>query len=83
MPTYEYECESCDHKFELFQQMTDKPREKCPECGGKVVRLIGAGGGLIFKGAGFHANDYSKSTCPVSDKGDPPPCCSGECPAKS
>jgi predicted nucleic acid-binding Zn ribbon protein len=31
---------------------------KCPECGGKAKRLIGSGGGIIFKGSGFYATDY-------------------------
>ena len=83
MPTYEYECSDCGHKFELFQQMSDEPSDKCPECGGRVKRLIGMGGGLIFKGSGFHANDYGKPSCPASGNGEKPPCCSGECPVES
>jgi putative FmdB family regulatory protein len=58
MPTYEYECRRCGHTFERFQAMTDAPVRKCPECGGRVRRLIGAGAGIIFKGSGFHATDY-------------------------
>ena len=59
MPTYEYECEACGHAFELFQSMTDPVRKKCPECGKlKLIRLIGAGAGLIFKGSGFYITDY-------------------------
>lgn len=60
MPTYEYECQKCQHKFEIFQSMTAKPLDKCPKCGGKVKRLIGSGGGIIFKGSGFYATDYRK-----------------------
>ncbi|MCM8829725.1 MAG: zinc ribbon domain-containing protein [Candidatus Omnitrophica bacterium] len=58
MPTYEYECTKCGHRFEKFQKMTDKPVSKCPECKGKVKRLIGLGGGVIFKGAGFYTTEY-------------------------
>ena len=59
MPTYEYECEGCGHKFEQFQSMTAKPTRVCPECGKrKVKRLISAGAGMIFKGSGFYATDY-------------------------
>ena len=58
MPTYEYKCTECGHKFELFQSMTDKPVRKCPVCSGKVERLIGVGAGLIFKGSGFYSTDY-------------------------
>ena len=58
MPTYEYECEKCGHRFELFQSMSEEPRKRCPKCRGKVRRLIGTGAGMIFKGAGFYATDY-------------------------
>ncbi|MCM8782222.1 MAG: zinc ribbon domain-containing protein, partial [Candidatus Omnitrophica bacterium] len=61
MPTYEYECQTCGHKFELFQKITDIPHKKCPECKRNTAkRLISTGGGLIFKGAGFYATDYRK-----------------------
>lgn len=58
MPTYEYYCTACGHEFELFQKMTDAPRKRCPRCGRKVVRKIGAGAGVIFKGSGFYGTDY-------------------------
>ena len=58
MPTYDYECDKCKHKFDAFQSMTAKHLKKCPECGGKVTRLIGTGSGVIFKGTGFYHTDY-------------------------
>lgn len=58
MPTYEYECQKCGHEFERFQSMTDAPLKRCPECRGKVVRKIGTGAGLLFKGNGFYITDY-------------------------
>jgi len=60
MPTYEYECKSCGHQFELFQKITDKPAQKCPKCGGEVKKLISSGAGLIFKGSGFYITDYAR-----------------------
>ncbi len=63
MPTYDYKCEICGYKFEEFQKMSDSPVEVCPECGGKVKRVIGGGSGIIFKGSGFYVNDYGKSSC--------------------
>ena len=33
MPTYEYECLATKKRFEQFQNMTDAPLAKCPECG--------------------------------------------------
>lgn len=59
MPTYDYKCNECGHRFELFQSMRDKPIRKCPECGKSAVeRLIGVGAGIIFKGSGFYETDY-------------------------
>ena len=52
MPTYEYECEKCGNHFEEFQQMVDKPVDTCPDCSGKVRRLIGMGAGVIMKSSG-------------------------------
>lgn len=64
MPTYEYECAHCGHKFELFQNINDKPLSMCPKCAKKVKRLIGSGSGIIFKGTGFYATDYRKKSPP-------------------
>jgi len=58
MPTYEYECIACRHKFDVFQRITEKLLKRCPKCDGKVRRLIGKGAGIIFKGSGFHQTDY-------------------------
>ena len=59
MPTYEYRCRACGHEFERFQKISEPPVRRCPECGKRrVERLIGAGGGLVFKGPGFYATDY-------------------------
>ncbi len=59
MPTYEYQCGSCEHTMEAFQSITAKPLRKCPECGKlKLKRLLGTGAGLIFKGSGFYETDY-------------------------
>lgn len=62
MPTYEYECSKCGKKFDLFQMMKDDPIKKCPDCKGKVDRLLGGGSGIIFKGTGFYETDYKKKT---------------------
>mgnify|MGYP006303359367 CR=1 FL=1 len=62
MPTYEYECKSCGHRFDAFQSMSEDPLDTCPECKGQVQRLIAAGAGIIFKGSGFYATDSRKSS---------------------
>lgn len=77
MPTYEYECEACGHRFERFQQMSARPVRKCPECGGRVRRLIGSGAAIIFKGPGFYATDY-RNVGPSC--GRERPCCGRDTP---
>jgi putative FmdB family regulatory protein len=57
MPTYEYKCTECTHQFEVFQSMRDEPVSVCPECGGRVKRLLSGGAGVIFKGSGFYSTD--------------------------
>jgi len=78
VPTYEYRCQACSHTFEKFHNITDKPISKCPKCGHKVQRLIGAGAGVIFKGSGFYATDYSKNTSPACGRDSP--CCDRDVP---
>lgn len=59
MPTYDYECDACGHKLEVFQSITAEPLTKCPECGKKKLRrLLGTGAALMFKGSGFYTTDY-------------------------
>ena len=67
MPTYEYICLMCGHKFEKFQSMKEEKLKDCPKCKGKVKRLIGAGAGTIFKGSGFYQTDY-KNVSNAADK---------------
>jgi len=87
MPTYEYECKSCGHGFEIFQSMSEQPLKDCPKCGGEVRRLIFGGTGVIFKGSGFYVTDKSKSqktadTKTESKKDAAPSSPCSECPNK-
>jgi putative FmdB family regulatory protein len=56
MPTYEYECQDCNCRFERRQRFTEEPITVCPECGGSTHRVPCAVG-IIFKGAGFYCTD--------------------------
>jgi putative FmdB family regulatory protein len=59
MPTYDYECSACEHRFEHFQKITDDPLAVCPKCKRKkLIRLFGTGAAVVFKGSGFYQTDY-------------------------
>jgi putative FmdB family regulatory protein len=67
MPTYDYVCRACEHRFEHFQSMQEARLRKCPECGKlRLERLIGAGAGILFKGSGFYETDYKRKAPPPS-----------------
>ena len=83
MPTYEYECETTGRRFEVFQQMSDEPLKECPECGEAVRRLIGTGGAVIFKGSGFYATDYAKSSATRPSCGRGQTCCGRDVPCQT
>ena len=57
MPTYVYRCKNCEHQFETVQKINDEPLTQCPECAGKLARLLFPPV-ISFKGSGFHINDY-------------------------
>ena len=62
MPTYEYLCKKCGNTFEEFQSMSEEPLTRCPKCGtDNLARVMGTGGGIIFKGSGFYTTDYRKT----------------------
>lgn len=75
MPTYQYACKECDHRFEAVQSFSDASLTECPECTGPLRKLYGAVG-VIFKGSGFYRTDSrseskssSSSTKSNSDSG--------------
>lgn len=80
MPTYEYQCKTCGHRFDYFQSISSDPLTHCPveECiqedparkgTGEVVRRISAGAGLVFKGEGFYLTDYARKKTSPSGSG--------------
>ena len=68
MPTYEYLCRVCSHRFETWQKMTDDPLTTCPECGGTIRRVLFPAG-VVFKGSGFYKTDHNSSGSVVSENG--------------
>ena len=74
MPTYDYQCQTCGHRFEVFQSMKDERLTDCPVegCPGPVKRLLGTGAGIIFKGSGFYETDYRSDSYKKAAKADKP-----------
>ena len=73
MPTYEYQCNACKHRFEELQSFSEAPLKKCPACKKKKLqRLLGAGAAIIFKGTGFYQTDYRSESYKSAAKADAP-----------
>jgi putative FmdB family regulatory protein len=73
MPTYDYECDACGHKFELFQSINAPVEKKCPECKKpKLRRLFGTGAAVVFKGSGFYQTDYRSDSYRKAAENDKP-----------
>ena len=61
MPTYDYCCDGCTHKFEEMQSFSADPLKTCPKCGqDRLRRLFGTGAAILFKGGGFYETDYKR-----------------------
>lgn len=71
MPTYEYQCDSCNHRFDEFQSMSEPPLTRCPRCQKqKLRRLFGTGAAILFKGSGFYQTDYRSEAYRAAAKAD-------------
>lgn len=71
MPTYDYQCDACNHTFEEFQSFSDPVLKKCPKCKkSKLRRLLGTGAAVIFKGEGFYLTDYRSESYKNAAKAD-------------
>lgn len=60
MPTYQYKCKACDHRFDVMQRITEDPLKECPECQGEIRRVLFPAG-VVFKGSGWYVTDYRNS----------------------
>ncbi|RPI79313.1 MAG: zinc ribbon domain-containing protein [Desulfobacteraceae bacterium] len=69
MPTYEYECEICGLKFERRQAISEPSISECPQCRGKVRRLISGGTAFILKGANPGRTGKTGESCSLEQTG--------------
>lgn len=72
MPTYDYRCTKCGHRFELFHGIKDEAVKRCPRCRGKAQRVPAGGAGILFKGTGFYITDYRSKSYREGKKKDTP-----------
>jgi putative FmdB family regulatory protein len=67
MPLYEYQCDTCGHRFEVIQKFSDAPVEVCPKCGGPVKKLFSSPA-IQFKGTGWYITDYARKSDSATTK---------------
>ncbi|MBC5805987.1 MAG: FmdB family transcriptional regulator [Candidatus Eremiobacter antarcticus] len=79
MPVYEYRCKTCGKTHEIEHGFNDERPTVCPECSGTLARVFHPVG-VVFKGSGFHKNDYTKSGARsgVGDSSEAPAAASGD-----
>jgi len=58
MPIYEFVCEACGRIVERLQKLTDPPPGACPECGGKMAKIMSRNS-FQLKGGGWYRDLYS------------------------
>ncbi len=81
MPTYEYLCEECAHRYEKREGFDAPARQKCPSCGKRANRVLHAPP-IVFKGGGFYKTD-SRGTSSASADSGPSPAPAGTEPAEA
>ena len=74
MPIYAYKCESCGHRQDVLQKITDPVLGTCPACGApSFVKQVTAAG-FQLKGSGWYATDFRGGTPPAAaDKAEATP----------
>ena len=60
MPIYEYRCESCEHRLEKLQRMSDGDLVDCPECEKPALKRLVSAAGFRLKGSGWYETDFKK-----------------------
>lgn len=60
MPIYEYRCESCSHKLEKLQRMSDGNLVDCPECKQPALKRLVSASSFRLKGSGWYETDFKK-----------------------
>jgi putative FmdB family regulatory protein len=67
VPTYQYACTACGHRFEAVQSFSDASLTDCPECTGRL-RKVFSSVGIVFKGSGFYRTDSRSGAASGGEK---------------
>lgn len=86
MPIYEYQCESCNHKFEAIQKFSDPLLTECPSCHKEALKKLISAAAFHLKGTGWYETDFKDKPTPRKpEESESCPqaasCCAGQCPA--
>ena len=71
MPIYAYKCESCGHRQDVLQKMSDPLLTQCPACGAQTYVKQLTAAGFQLKGSGWYVTDFRSGNNP------PPPVVGG------
>jgi putative FmdB family regulatory protein len=67
MPIYEFVCEACGNIVERLQKLSDPPPECCPECGGKMAKIMSRNS-FQLKGGGWYRDLYGSSSSSTANQ---------------
>lgn len=90
MPIYEFVCEACGRIVERLQKVSDPPPDACPECGGKMAKIMSRnsfqlkGGGWykdLYSSAGSSSSGTSKPSSDATPAATPSPSTGGSAPS--
>ena len=62
MPTYEYQCNSCDEEFELRRKRKEPSPVVCPACGKEDCKKLISASSFHLKGGGWYDEGYGSSS---------------------
>jgi len=58
MPIYAYKCESCGHRQDVLQKISDPLLTVCPACGAAAFSKQVTAAGFQLKGSGWYVTDF-------------------------
>lgn len=74
MPIYAYKCESCGHRQDVLQKISDPLLTVCPACGASSYVKQVTAAGFQLKGSGWYVTDFrdggGKKPGAAADKAD-------------